>query len=249
MTAALAINGLAKSFGALRATDNLTFDVEANECHAVLGPNGAGKSTLIGQIMGEITPDAGSIAFFGEDITRWRAPRRALAGLARSFQITQLCNGFSALDNVAFAVQARQGHSYRFLRNAESDERLRAPAREALARVGLAERAEVDASSLSHGERRQLELAIAIAMQPRMLILDEPMAGMGPQESEQMIAILRALRGTATILLVEHDMDAVFALADRISVLVNGALLTTGTPDAVRADRAVRAAYLGEEMA
>ena len=172
-------------------------------------------------------------------------PRRALAGLGRSFQITQLCADFSVLDNVALAVQARQGHSYRFLRSASSDASLRNPAMEVLARVGLEARARTRVDALSHGERRQLELAAALAMQPRMLVLDEPMAGMGPQESERMIEILQALRGKVTILLVEHDMDAVFALADRISVLVNGALLTTADPAAVRADPAVRAAYLG----
>ena len=247
MTAALSLMGLTKSFGPLRATDNVTLSVNANDCHAVIGPNGAGKSTLIGQITGEITPDAGRIAFFDADVTGWSVPRRALAGLGRSFQITQLCADFSVLDNVALAVQARQGHSYRFLRSASSDASLRNPAMEVLARVGLEARAQTRVDALSHGERRQLELASALAMQPRTLVLDEPMAGMGPQESERMIEILQALRGQVTILLVEHDMDAVFALADRISVLVNGALLTTADPAAVRADPAVRAAYLGGE--
>ena len=247
MSAAITLTGLTKSFGALRATDNVTLSVEANDCHAVIGPNGAGKSTLIGQITGEITPDAGRIAFFDTDITGWSVPKRALAGLGRSFQITQLCADFSVLDNVALAVQARQGHSYRFLRSASADASLRNPAIEVLARVGLEARAQTRVDALSHGERRQLELAAALAMQPRMLVLDEPMAGMGPQESERMIEILQALRGQVTILLVEHDMDAVFALADRISVLVNGALLTTADPAAVRADPAVRAAYLGGE--
>ena len=247
MSAALTLTGLTKSFGALRATDDVTLSVEANDCHAVIGPNGAGKSTLIGQITGEITPDAGRIAFFETDITGWSVPRRALAGLGRSFQITQLCADFSVLDNVALAVQARQGHSYRFLRSAASDASLRNPAMEVLARVGLEARARTRVDALSHGERRQLELASALAMNPRILVLDEPMAGMGPQESERMIGILQALRGQVTILLVEHDMDAVFALADRISVLVNGALLTTADPAAVRADPAVRAAYLGGE--
>jgi branched-chain amino acid transport system ATP-binding protein len=247
MSAALTLTGLTKSFGALRATDDVTLSVEANDCHAVIGPNGAGKSTLIGQITGEITPDAGRIAFFDADITGWSVPKRALAGLGRSFQITQLCADFSVLDNVALAVQARQGHSYRFLRSASADASLRNPAMEVLARVGLEARARTRVDALSHGERRQLELVAALAMQPRMLVLDEPMAGMGPQESERMIEILQALRGKVTILLVEHDMDAVFALADRISVLVNGALLTTADPAAVRADPAVRAAYLGGE--
>ena len=247
MTAALTLTGLTKSFGALRATDAVDLSVQANDCHAIIGPNGAGKSTLIGQITGEIRPDAGRIQFFGADMTDWSVPRRALAGLGRSFQITQLCADFSVLDNVALAVQAQQGHSYRFLRAAHSDASLRLPAMEVLARVGLEARAHTRVDALSHGERRQLELAAALATNPRMLVLDEPMAGMGPQESERMIAILQALRGKVTILLVEHDMDAVFALADRISVLVNGALLTTGDPATVRADPAVRAAYLGGE--
>ena len=247
MSAALTLTGLNKSFGALRATDGVSLSVQANHCHAIIGPNGAGKSTLIGQITGEIAPDAGRIAFFGADVTGWSVPRRALAGLGRSFQITQLCADFSALENVALAVQARQGHSWRFIRAATSDASLRGPALEALARVGLEARAQTPVDALSHGERRQLELAAALAMAPRMLVLDEPMAGMGPQESERMIEILQALRGEVTILLVEHDMDAVFALADRISVLVNGALLTTAAPAAVRADPAVRAAYLGGE--
>ncbi len=245
MSAALILDGLTKRFGALRASDDVNIAIEANQCHAIIGPNGAGKTTLIGQITGEIRPDAGRITFFEEDITNWSTPRRALAGLGRSFQITQLCTDFSVIDNVALAVQARQGHSYRFLRAAHSDTSLREPAMEALKRVGLAERAQTRVDTLSHGERRQLELAAALAAQPRMLVLDEPMAGMGPQESERMIAILQSLRGKVTILLVEHDMDAVFALADRISVLVNGAVLMTGDPAAVRADPQVRAAYLG----
>jgi len=247
MSAALILDGVSKSFGALRASDNVCMTIQTNDCHAVIGPNGAGKTTLIGQITGEIHPDAGNIRFFGEDITGWTTPRRALAGLGRSFQITQLCADFSVLDNVALAVQARQGHSYRFWRAAHSDPSLRDPAMEVLERIGLAARARTRVDALSHGERRQLELAAALATDPRMLVLDEPMAGMGPQESERMIEILQSLRGKVTILLVEHDMDAVFALADRISVLVNGAVLMTGDPAAVRADPAVRAAYLGTQ--
>jgi branched-chain amino acid transport system ATP-binding protein len=243
---ALSLEGLCKTFGALRATDDVVLAVPEGECHAIIGPNGAGKTTLIGEITGEIKPDAGRVVLFGVDVTRWSAPRRALAGLARSFQITQLAEGFSALDNVALAVQARQGHSFRFFADARKDDRLRGPARDALSRVGLAERADAVVETLSHGERRQLELAVALAMTPRLLVLDEPMAGMGPQESGRMVELLRSLRGRLTILLVEHDMDAVFALADRISVLVDGALIATGAPDEVRADPAVRRAYLGE---
>jgi branched-chain amino acid transport system ATP-binding protein len=247
MTLALKTDGLMKTFGALRATDNVCLDIRENECHAIIGPNGAGKTTLIGQITGELVPDSGSVSFFGTDVTGWSVPRRALAGLGRSFQITQLCMDFSALDNVALAVQASQGHSYRFLHDARNDASLREPARAMLKRVGLEHRANEETQSLSHGERRQVELACALAMQPRILVLDEPMAGMGPQESLRMIEILQALRGEITILLVEHDMDAVFALADRISVLVNGAIIATDTPDVIRADARVRAAYLGSE--
>jgi branched-chain amino acid transport system ATP-binding protein len=243
---AIRLDGLQKSFGALRATDDVCLTLAEHECHAIIGPNGAGKTTLIGQITGEITPDAGRIEIFGDDVTQWPVPRRAQAGLARSFQITQLATGFTALDNVAFAVQARLGHSFRFLRDARRDPRLRGPAHGALERTGLAAQANALVEDLSHGERRQLELAVALAMQPRILLLDEPMAGMGPQESARMLAILQALKGQVTILLVEHDMDAVFALADQVSVLVNGALLTSGPADVVRNDPRVRSVYLGE---
>ena len=243
---ALAIDSLCKTFGALRATDEVTLALAEHECHAIIGPNGAGKTTLIGQITGEITPDSGRLRLFGEDVTGWPVPRRARAGLARSFQITQLATGFTAEDNVAFAVQAREGHSFRFLRDARHDRRLRDPAIEALDRVGLVAQADTPVEVLSHGERRQLELAVALAMQPRILLLDEPMAGMGPQESARMLAILQALKGKVTILLVEHDMDAVFALADKVSVLVNGAVLTSGDAAEVRADPRVKSVYLGE---
>ena len=242
---ALQLEGLRKSFGSLRATDNVSLGVEEGECHAVIGPNGAGKTTLIGEITGEIAPDAGRISLFGVDVTSWNVPRRALSGLARSFQITQLAPGFTALDNAAFAVQARQGHSFRFIADARKDKRLREPALAALEQVGLADRADRNAEALSHGERRQLELAVALAMQPRLLLLDEPMAGMGPEEGARMVEILRGIKRTMTIVLVEHDMDAVFALADRVSVLVNGAILKTGTPREVRDDARVRDAYLG----
>jgi branched-chain amino acid transport system ATP-binding protein len=248
MTAhALELVGLSKTFGALRATDDVYLTVAEHEYHAIIGPNGAGKTTLIGQITGELTPDAGKVRLFGRDVTDWTVPNRALAGLARSFQITQLAVGFSALDNVAFAVQARQGHSFRFLRSARSDKRLRDPALEALTRVGLEHQASVLVETLSHGERRQLELAIALAMEPRILLLDEPMAGMGPQESARLVEILASLKGQVTVLLVEHDMDAVFALADQVSVLVNGAVLMSGPAAEVRSDPRVRSVYLGDE--
>jgi branched-chain amino acid transport system ATP-binding protein len=244
---ALELSHLVKSFGALKATDDLSLAVEENELHAIIGPNGAGKTTMIGQIMGELVPDSGRVAFFGQDVTDWPVPRRALAGLVRSFQITQLCHGLSAEDNVALAVQARQGHSFRFWREARKDESLRHPARAALERVGLLSRAETAVEALSHGEKRQLELAVALAMAPRMLLLDEPMAGMGPEESERIVHLLKSLKGQVTILLIEHDMDAVFALADRISVLVAGHVILSGDAAEVRADPRVREAYLGEE--
>jgi branched-chain amino acid transport system ATP-binding protein len=244
---ALRLDRLTKTFGALRATDDLSLSVQENELHAIIGPNGAGKTTLIGQITGELRPNKGSIALFDRDITAWSGPTRALAGLARSFQITQLCHGFSAVDNVALAVQARQGHSFRFFRDARKDGALRDPARAALERVGLADRADTLVDEMSHGEKRQLELAIALAMEPKVLLLDEPMAGMGHEESAGIVRLLTGLKGKLTIVLIEHDMDAVFALADRISVLVTGAIIATGTAAEVRADEKVRKAYLGDE--
>lgn len=249
MGEALTITDLVKQFGGLTATDHLSLSVDEGEVHAVIGPNGAGKTTLIGQLTGEITPNAGSIVFAGREITGMPVHRRSMLGLARSFQITNVLADFSARANVALAVQAHQGHSFRFWRNAERDPRLNEPALQYLATVGLDDRAEVPASSLSHGEQRQLELAMALATRPSMLLLDEPMAGMGPEDSARMVDILKRLKGDLTILLVEHDMDAVFALADRITVLVYGRAIATGAPDAIRNDPDVRAAYLGEEVA
>ena len=247
MTALLETSDLVKRFGGITATDRLSLAVAEGELHAVIGPNGAGKTTLIAQLAGELTPDQGRICFAGADVTRLPMPERARSGLARSFQITSICRAFSALDNVALAVQARSGHSFRFWRPARRDERIRAPARALLDRLGLAARADIPAATLSHGEQRQLELAIALGTRPRLLLLDEPMAGLGPEESARMVALLRELKREHTILLVEHDMDAVFALADRISVLVYGRCIATGTPAEIRADRAVREAYLGDE--
>jgi branched-chain amino acid transport system ATP-binding protein len=247
VTALLETSDLVKRFGGITATDRLSLAVAEGELHAVIGPNGAGKTTLIAQLAGELTPDQGRIRFAGADVTRLPTPERARSGLARSFQITSICRAFSALDNVALAVQARSGHSFRFWRPARRDERIRAPARALLDRLGLAARADAPAVTLSHGEQRQLELAIALAIMPRLLLLDEPMAGLGPEESARMVALLRELKRDHTILLVEHDMDAVFALADRISVLVYGRCIATGTPAEIRADRAVREAYLGDE--
>src|SRR6476646_5211769 len=220
--ALLRIEGLTKRFGGVVASDNVLLDVASHELHAVIGPNGAGKTTLIGQVAGEIVPDAGRIQFEGHDITALPVHDRSLLGLARSFQITSLFPNFTALENVALAVQAHAGHSFRFWRPARTESELHEPARVALDRVGLAHRANTMLSSMSHGEHRQLELAIALASKPSMLLLDEPMAGLGPDESARMVKTLRELKRELTILLIEHDMEAVFALADRITVLVYG---------------------------
>ena len=245
--AGLSLRHLTKSFGALTATDDLSLEVRPGEVHAIIGPNGAGKTTLIAQIAGELTPSAGDIYLDGECVTPLAGPERSLRGIARSFQITCLCHRFSALTNVALAVQAHSGHSFRFWRAAARDVALQAAASEVLARVGLAERAQVMAGHLAHGEQRQLELAVALATRPRLLVLDEPMAGMGKEDSARMIALLKQIRGTCTIVLVEHDMDAVFALADRVSVLVYGRCIATGTPQHIRANAEVRHAYLGDD--
>jgi branched-chain amino acid transport system ATP-binding protein len=241
------IRALRKSFGGVVATDDLTLDVDAGELHAVIGPNGAGKTTLISQLSGALMPDSGTIRFDGRDITRMPPHTRSRRGLARSFQITSIFHEFTALDNVALAVQAHDGHSFSFFRDARRESRLRDPARAALARVGLEARADVTARYMSHGEHRQLEIAMALATQPKMLLLDEPMAGMGPEESGLMVDILKGLKGEQTILLIEHDMDAVFRLADRITVLVYGRAIASGTPEEIRASAEVRNAYLGED--
>jgi branched-chain amino acid transport system ATP-binding protein len=244
----LRIEGLTKNFGGLRVTDGVTFDVRPGELHAVIGPNGAGKTTLINQISGLLRPDAGKIMFGGEDVTHLPVHRRAECGLARSFQITSILPGFSVLENVALAVQARRGSSFSFFGRAVDEEALNGPAYAALLQTGLAERALAPAGELSHGEKRALELAIALAMEPKLLLLDEPMAGTGRQEGERIVAVLRSLKGCFPMVLVEHDMHAVFALADRISVLIYGRILASGTPAEVRADPAVITAYLGDEM-
>ena len=241
----LSVRGLNKRFAGLIATNDLDLDVFPAETHALIGPNGAGKTTLIAQLQGELAPDSGIIRFDGRDITRDPPHRRSQLGIARSFQITSVFPQFTVLANVALAVQARLGHGFRFWRDTASDPALRAPAIEALDTIGLTHRAAVVVEDLSHGERRQLELAMALAMQPRLLLLDEPMAGMGRQDGQRMTRILSELKKDYAILIVEHDMDAVFALADRISVLVAGAVIATGAPDAIRSDARVKAAYLG----
>ena len=245
----LATRGLSKAFGGIVATDNLSLDVTAGEIHAVIGPNGAGKTTLVNLLSGLLKSDAGDIVFDGGAITRLRPAARSHRGLARSFQITSVFPDFSVLDNAALAVQAHSGHSYRFWRPARGDEVLYAPARGMLERVGLGARVDVLAGNLAHGEQRQLEIAMALATAPKMLLLDEPMAGMGIEESQRMVALLAELKSDYTMLLIEHDMDAVFALADRITVLVYGRDIATGAPADIRANRQVRDAYLGETEA
>jgi branched-chain amino acid transport system ATP-binding protein len=245
MAALLETLHLAKAFGALKATDDVSLTVDAGELHAIIGPNGAGKTTLIAQLTGELAPDRGTIRFDGHDITRLPTWRRTRLGLGRSFQITTLLGDMSALDNVAMAVQATRGHSFHFFGNARRDASLRLPAAAHLERVGLAAVADARCRDLSHGEHRQLELAVALALGPRMLLLDEPLAGMGQEDSAQMVDLLRSLKRELPMLLIEHDMDAVFSLADRVSVLVYGRIIATGTPQRIRDDPAVREAYLG----
>ena len=247
--ALLRIEGLTKRFGGVVASDNVSLDVVNGELHAIIGPNGAGKTTLIGQLAGELVPNSGRIHFNGQDITALPVHDRSLRGLARTFQITSLFSGFTALDNVALAVQAHAGHSFQFWRDARTEIELRDPARAALDRVGIGHRANTVVAGMSHGEHRQLELAIALASKPSMLLLDEPMAGLGADESARMLETLRQLKREMTILLIEHDMEAVFALADRITVLVYGRVIASGDPASIRANAEVRDAYLGEQEA
>jgi branched-chain amino acid transport system ATP-binding protein len=239
------VENLVRRFGGIVATDKLSLDVAKGELHAIIGPNGAGKTTLISQLIGQLRPSAGSIHFAGQDITHLPAWRRSQLGLARSFQITSLLPDFTASDNVAMAAQARDGHSFRFWRNARKEKQLRDAAMAALARVGLERRADVVVSKLSHGEQRELELAVALATRPQLLLLDEPMAGLGTTESARMVKLLADLRREVTIVLVEHDMNAVFALADRITVLVYGRVIASDAPAAIRVNEEVKRAYLG----
>jgi branched-chain amino acid transport system ATP-binding protein len=243
----LRVENLVRRFGGIIATDNLSLDVTSGELHAIIGPNGAGKTTLISQLTGQLLPNSGVVRFAGRDITRLPAFRRSALGLARSFQITSLLPDFTALDNVALAAQAHDGHSFHFWRNARTESHLRKVALAALDRVGLGQRAEIVVSELSHGEQRELELAVALATKPQLLLLDEPMAGLGATESARMVKLLRELRREVTIVLVEHDMDAVFALADRITVMVYGRVIASDTPAAIRGNQEVRRAYLGDQ--
>ncbi len=245
----LRVEGLCKSFGGVTATDNLHFDVSPGEIHAVIGPNGAGKTTFVAQLAGMLAPDAGSIVFDGEVINGLSAPQRSRAGLARSFQITSVFRNFTALENVALSIQAHAGHSFRFWTRAATDSALTGPARDMLRDVGLEGRALVLAGNLAHGEQRQLEIAMALATGPKLLLLDEPTAGMGPEDSERMRKFLNAIKGRYSMVLIEHDMDTVFSIADRVTVLVYGRAIATGTPAEIRGNAEVRAAYLGEDEA
>ncbi len=243
----LSVTGLVKRFGGLLATDHLDLEVEAGQIHAVIGPNGAGKTTLMNQLSGDITPTEGRIVFEGKDITGQRPYQRALAGIARSFQISSVFNEFSVLENTLMAVQARSRHSFRFWKPVLQDKQLVEPARQAVERAGLGREMHTPVGQLAHGARRQLEIAMALAMQPKLLLLDEPMAGMSQQESQEVVALLQSLKGEYSILLVEHDMDAVFALADRITVVVYGRPVACGTADDIRCNDEVKAAYLGDQ--
>ncbi|GGH22710.1 ABC transporter ATP-binding protein [Alsobacter metallidurans] len=243
------IEGLRKSFGALVVTDDVSLDVAPGELHALIGPNGAGKTTLIHQIAGTLQPNAGRILIGGVDLSGASPAARARAGLARTFQITSIIPTLDVLGNVALAAQARSPRALRLFGRAATDEALNAQARAAIAAVGLSARAGAPAGMLSHGEKRVLEIAMALAMEPKAILLDEPMAGVGREESARIVELLLGLKGRYAMLLVEHDMEAVFSLADRISVLVYGSVIATGTPDAIRVDPAVRAAYLGDEAA
>jgi len=245
--ALLSVRGLRKHYGGLAVTNNVSLEVQPGEIHALIGPNGAGKTTLIHQITGTVMPDAGRVIFAGRDITRLSLPQRVHSGLARSFQITSIIAGFSVLENVALAAQGQSGSSFRFFRAAAGETALNENARAALAEVGLADRASIIAGALSHGEKRALEIAIALATRPKLLLLDEPLAGAGPEETEKLITLLRGLKSRYAVLLVEHDMQAVFALADRISVLAEGRIIASGSTADIRLSAEVRAAYLGEE--
>ena len=247
MSDMLQIRQLTKRYGGLLATDQLSLSLPAGELHAIIGPNGAGKTTLIAQLSGEVVPDSGAIEFDGQDITALLPAQRALRGLARSYQITSVFPEFSVLENVTLAMQAHRGHSFGFWTPMLAQPALVEPAVRAIAQAGLSERCTSKVSELAHGERRQLELAMVLVAEPKLLLLDEPMAGMSHQESGNVVRTLQGLKGRYTMLLVEHDMDAVFALADRISVMVYGRIIASGTPDDIRNNEEVKIAYLGEE--
>lgn len=243
----LKVEGLTKSFGGVVATNKIDFEITPGEIHAIIGPNGAGKTTLVALISGMLSPDGGRIKFLGKDISRETAANRSHLGLARSFQITSIFKNLDVLSNVALSIQAHQGHSFRFWKNSSTDSQLINPAKEILERVGLGKRTRIIAGNLAHGEQRQLEIAMALATSPKLLLLDEPTAGMGADDSERMRELLSTLKGNISMLLIEHDMDTVFSLADRITVLVYGTVIGTGTPEEIRKNADVKAAYLGED--
>jgi branched-chain amino acid transport system ATP-binding protein len=245
----LELRSVTKRFGGVVATDNVALEVVQGEVHALIGPNGAGKTTLIGQISGSLRTDVGTVRFLEKDVTALRQHERVRLGLARSYQITSIFRRFTVLDNLALAVQARSGSSFSFWRPVAAEAVLFDEARTISREIGLAERLGVMAGNLAHGEQRALEVGLALATRPRLVLLDEPMAGMGPEESQRVIALIDRIRAGVTVLLVEHDMDAVFRLADRITVLVNGRVIASGRPAEIRADKDVRRAYLGDELA
>ena len=247
MTPILKIIGLSKQFGGITATNNIDLNITDGEIHAVIGPNGAGKTTLISQLSGDLQADAGAIVFQGNLINNMSSNKRSLLGIARTFQITSLMLDMSTLENVMLAVQAHSGHSYCFWQDARQDDQLVEPALKVLKQVGLLGRKNIMTRELSHGEHRQLEIAMALATQPKLLLLDEPMAGMGAEETQKLIAILKTLKTGKTMILIEHDMNAVFSLADRITVMVYGKIIATGSPKEIRANQKVKAAYLGDE--
>jgi branched-chain amino acid transport system ATP-binding protein len=242
----LELKDVSKRFGGVVATDRVSLSVQAGEVHALIGPNGAGKTTLVNLISGGLPIDSGEMLFEQRSLKGMRQHQRVHAGLARSYQITSLFRGMTVLDNLALAVQARSGSSFSFFRPVSREHSLFEEAKTIAAEMGLSERIHAVASTLAHGEQRALEVGLALATNPRLVLLDEPMAGMGPEESNRMVTLIQRVRRHATVLLVEHDMDAVFRLADRLSVLVAGRILATGTPDAIRADPEVRKAYLGD---
>ena len=243
----LTVEGLTKSFGVVVATNQIDFQIKPGEIHAIIGPNGAGKTTLVALISGMLSPESGRIEFLGKDITRETTANRSRLGLARSFQITSIFKKFDALSNVALSIQAHQGHSFHFWKSASNDPNLIEPAQEILQRVGLGKRTRIIAGNLAHGEQRQLEIAMALATKPKLLLLDEPTAGMGAEDSDRMRKFLETLKGEISMLLIEHDMDTVFSLADRVTVLVYGRVIGTGTPEEIRQNADVKAAYLGED--
>ncbi len=251
MAELLVLDSLAKHFGGIRATDGVTLDVRAGELHGLIGPNGAGKTTLIHLVSGALPADEGTVRFDGADVTRLTMHERAGRGLVRSYQITSIFPHLTALENLRLAVQSRTrdwGSSFRLWRPAARDAAMTDEASALLAEVGLYDRAATPAADLAHGEQRCLELGMALATKPRLLLLDEPLAGMGHDESERMAALVAGLKGRVTVLLVEHDMDIVFRLADRISVLVAGRIVASGAPDVIRDNPEVRRAYLGDEV-